>query len=482
MDILITTMALALPVLLGGLWIRLLVPQQTTARTTLVWGNGALLGLLLIPQFMWGLDALGKPLSFWAITFLASTLIVVAAIAGMLRKKHRHTVQSETQSLFAMPVSHRILYAFLLLLIGLRLTTLGLEVLWRPLFPWDATMHWATKARVWFEFKSMVPFVENVDWLNTGGAGVFTDHHPTYPPTIPLLQVWMNLATGRWDESLMNLPWLLCLIALGTAFYSQLRNSGVGPAISMAFSYLLLSMPLINTHVALAGYADLFLGATYCGALMAFHNWVSTKQRWQAVLVILFAVACPLIKVEGYLWSLTLIPALVVALATRRAVARIGVLAITVGIVLATFMLYGPDYLDQALQLLTGFSMEALYITGFDMKALLGIIKSVWLHDNWHLLGYLLPVSIALGLILPRVVMSTYRGILVSLASAAIIFLFLFLFTLFSQGAINFTGVGRLSIQLAPGLLFLSALLCNEILTRDQTGSSSEAATATHSV
>ena len=33
----------------------------------------------------------------------------------------------------------------------------------------------------------------------------------------------------------------------------------------MAFSYLLLSMPLINTHVALAGYADLFLGAASKG-------------------------------------------------------------------------------------------------------------------------------------------------------------------------------------------------------------------------
>jgi len=43
-----------------------------------------------------------------------------------------------------------------------------------------------------------------------------------------LLQVWMNLATGQWAESLMNLPWVLCLAALGGAFYSQLRVSGVG--------------------------------------------------------------------------------------------------------------------------------------------------------------------------------------------------------------------------------------------------------------
>ncbi len=479
MDILLTTTALALPVLLGGLWLNLLVPPQATARKALAWGNGTLLGLLLIPQFIWGLDALGLPLSFWAPAALTSALIVLAVVAGFLRKTPRQTLHPEMQALFAMPVSHKVLFVFLLLLLGLRLTTLGLEVLWRPLFPWDATMHWATKAKVWFEFKSMVPFVENADWLNTGGVGTFTDHHPSYPPTIPLLQVWMNLATGRWDESLMNLPWLLCLIALGAAFYSQLRNSGVSPAIGMAFTYLLLSMPLINTHVALAGYADLFLGAAYCGALMAFHNWVSTKQRWQALLMVLFAIACPLIKIEGYMWSLTLIPALVVVFAARHAVARIGVLAITVVVVLATLLLYRPAHIDQALHLLTGFNMEALYLTGFDRKALLGIVKSVWLHDNWHLFGYLLPVSLTLGLILPRAVTRSYRGILAALGSAVVAFLFLFLFTLFSQGAINFTGVGRLSIQLAPGLLYLTALLCNEILTRGSVRSAPETASAT---
>ena len=146
---------------------------------------------------------------------------------------------------------------------------------------------------------------------------------------------------------------------------------------------------------------------------------------------------------------------------------------ITVVVVLATLVLYRPDYIDQALHPLTGFNLEWLRTTGFDMKALLGIIKSVWLHDNWHLLGYLLPVSIALGLILPPATTRTYWSILASLGTAVALFLILFLFTVFSAGAKNFTGVGRLSIQLAPGLLFLTALLCNEILTRDRAESAS---------
>lgn len=457
-------MALVLPILMGGLWINLLIPGEATARTPLVWGSGTLLGLILIPHFMWGLNTLGLPLSFWAPASLAFGLIVVAVIAGLLRKTQRHAAQSEMRALATMSLSHKTLFAFLLLLVGFRLTTLGLEVLWRPLFPWDATMHWATKARVWFEFESMMPFVDNASWLNLGGENVFTDRHPDYPPTIPLLQVWMNLATGRWDESLMNLPWLLCLIALGAAFYSQLRNAGVRPAISMAFTYLLLSMPLINTHVALAGYADLFLGAAYCFALMAFHNWVSTKQRWQAWLMLIFAIICPLIKYEGLVWSATLIPALFVAYASRRTAATLGVISFSVVVLLVIAMLYRPAYIGLALS----------QVTGLDMRALLGIVKSVWLHDNWHLFGYLLLGTVMLGLVLPRAITKTYWGLAATLASAVTIFLFLFLFTAFSEGASNFTGVGRLSIQLVPGLLYLTALVCNEVLTRGSVRSARE--------
>jgi len=45
------------------------------------------------------------------------------------------------------------------------------------------------------------------------------------------------------------------------------------------------------------------------------------------------------------------------------------------------------------------------------------------------------------------------------------LFLFLVRFTGFGWAASNYTAVGRLSIQLAPGLAFLGALLFNELMT-----------------
>jgi hypothetical protein len=480
MDFLFATLALALPVLVGGLWLHQVVPVNSAGRTALVWGNGALLGLLLIPRFMHGLDALGIPLTFQATASLAGALIALAFVTQLIRGRRAQLLPAPVRDFAAMPASHKALFAFLLLLVVVRATNLGLEILWRPLFPWDATMHWATKARVWFEHNSLVPFVTKEAWLEMGGAGVFTDRHPDYPMTVPLLQVWMNLALGHWDESLMNLPWLLCLAALGGAFYGQLRVSGVGPVIAMAFAYLLLSLPLLNIHVALAGYADLFLGAAYCGALMAFHNWVTTRQRWQAALALVFALACPLIKNEGLLWSLTFIPALMFTLLPHGVAARLCVLF---SLVLILLWLVVPPDLQITVQIaahgattqwllpppgleIAGHPLDEM-ILEFHADGLVGIVQSIWLHDNWHLMGYLLLATLPVGLLLPGAMTRTYLQISVALGAAVMVFLFMFLCTGFGVAASDFTGVGRIGIQLAPALLFFSALLCNELLTRD---------------
>jgi hypothetical protein len=90
------------------------------------------------------------------------------------------------------------------------------------------------------------------------------------------------------------------------------------------------------------------------------------------------------------------------------------------------------------------------------------------LHDNWHLLGYLLATIIPLGLFLPGAFTQRYLGIVVALSCALGFLLFLFLFTQFGAGASNFTGVGRLCMHLFPGVLFLCALLSNDYLACDR--------------
>ncbi len=146
-----------------------------------------LAGLLLVPLLIRLIDSTGAALSFSTIAPIVAALIVLLALArrwSIARGPGQPLAEPANQRLSA---QQKVLLVLLVLLIVLRLVTLGLELVWRPLFPWDATMHWATKARVWFDSQSLVPFVENGQWLELGGAGVFTDHHPGYPVTTPLV-------------------------------------------------------------------------------------------------------------------------------------------------------------------------------------------------------------------------------------------------------------------------------------------------------
>ncbi len=460
MDTVFILLAMALPLILGGFWLNVFIPATTPGRPALVWGNGLLIGLLAIPLLMRLLDTLGVPLSFLATASLTGVLIFGAGLAKLFWKPGTVAEPVPALSFAEQPTPYKLLFLFFALLIALRVTTLGLELLERPLFPWDATMHWATKARVWFEATSIVPFVDNERWLELGDEGVFTDHHSGYPITTPLLQVWMSLAAGRWDESLMNLPWLLCLLALGAAFYGQMRAAGTGPTMAIAFTYMLLSMPLINTHVALAGYADLFLGACYCAAIMAFFNWSVRRQSWQALLALVFALSCTLIKNEGFYWLLTFIPALVVVLLPGRKAAIL--LAFLLLTLFALLLLLPGDFA------VAGHSLDRLGIH-YRPRAWVGIARSIWVHDSWHLLGYLLLSLLPMALMAARTQeASRYLGITAALAAAVGLFLALFLFTGYASGAVRFTAVGRISMQLVPSLLFLAALLCNDVLTRER--------------
>lgn len=422
----------------------------------MILGYGLMLGLLLMPLLMRLIDALGFPISFGNIAVSALVLIVAGVISNIVSRKARaeHPVPAPLPG--APNPLQRALICVLWGLISLRLLSLGAEVVWRPLYPWDSALHWATKSRVWFDSQSISPFVSNLEWLRLGGSGVHTDYHPDYPITIPLLQVWMSAAIGRWDESLMNLPWLLCYVALGLMFFGQARLAGVGTFKATVFTYFLLSLPLLNTHVALAGYADLFLGACYAAALMAFYNWYNNGDSWQGLLALLFTIACPLIKNEGLYWSLSLLPAMVaVYLPPRRAVLLLSFLLVSS---IAFLSIFPKDLV------IAGPSIAQLNIF-YRPEALLAIAKSLFWHDNWHLLAWLALCLVPMAIILEEDTLAKFRGVAVALASALGLYLFLFLFTRYAYGAVTFGAIGRVTLHLAPAGMFLLMLLFHELST-----------------
>jgi hypothetical protein len=342
-----------------------------------------------------------------------------------------------------MSASARAVFWLCLALTAVRLAGLALEVAWRPLLPWDAWSQWGTKARVWFEFGRVVPFVSPQDWLDAGEPMAFMDMHSQYPGTVPLLQVWTNLCLGRWDESLMSAAWPALAAALGLAFFAAARRAGVGAARAMLFTYLLLSLPFLDIHVALAGVADIFVAATYGMAAMSLWQWTRTRERSDLILAALLALALPAIKLEGLFWALTLAPPAVVAVNRRIGFALVGALAA----VALGYLAFGPPRL-----MVFGYLLRTEFT---DVS--LPIFQHLFVMDNWHLLWYL---AIA-------VIVASYRRLLrpdmapmtVTMLGASGFVAVVFYFSSASGGVDDESLVNRLPLHMAPALLFYLLLL-----------------------
>lgn len=446
-------LALALPALLGLQLVARLIPP-TPARRWLVAGYGLFAGLVLWPVLLRFWAACGLPLGFWAP--LGFALVLLGVMRGWPQRRSS-IAPPMGAPVVVLPLGSiaKLVCSLLVALLCFRLFSLAAEVIWRPLFPWDATMHWATKARTWFELQSFVPFVSNDEWLSLGGEGVFTDHHADYPVTIPLWQYWLATALGRWDPSLINLPWVLCYSSLGIAFYGQASVSDASRTEATVFTFFLLTLPLLNTHVALAGYADLFLAAAFGLTLMALHNGSQGGQPWQWRLMLLCAIGCLLIKNEGFFWMLTLLPAIWVA---RRRDAR-SVLLATAAIaaaVPAVLWLFPADIA------VAGHSLNSLDL-GYRTGAVTGIFRSLFVLGNWHLAMWYFVLLVALVAWRRPGLLVVAGPLVASLCAAFILFMFLFTVTEYAVGAIRQTAVGRIGLHLMPAVVFLLLVMQSQL-------------------
>src|SRR5947207_6366683 len=217
-----TAMALfasqAIALALGAALVALVVLRGAGAVTTIV-GYGYVLGSIAITLLLRFLSAIGVAWTFWLPAVLA---LVMAVIAGAIARRHwrgAKTAVAESDD----AAWQRSLVWILWALIGVHVALALAESLLRPLFPWDAATQWATKAHVWFAYRRIVPFVDDMSWIGASGD-VFTDAHPTYPGTVPLFQVWAALALATFDDALMNVSWPLFLAALALGVSGQMRR------------------------------------------------------------------------------------------------------------------------------------------------------------------------------------------------------------------------------------------------------------------
>jgi hypothetical protein len=449
----------ALPWILGAF---LLTASRRSAGSfsrngELAWvvGCGWFIGAFALTLWMRALSALGVQFSLASIggplVIFAAALVALAA-SRSTRSERIETARSAWNELRGAALSRwgRALWFATLVWLALRSLILLFDVVTLPLYPWDAWIQWATKARVWYELGHIVPFERSDPWFAAGGTAWF-DAAPNYPATVPLWQVWTNLTLGRWDDSLMNVPWWLLAVAFMFVVYAVLRRAGYQPLGALIGTWIVSSLPLANVHVALAGYADLPMAAYYALAAIAFWRWTDERTVANAAVACVLAAACATVKTPGIVWALTLVPALVLIVFPRRGVP---VVAAALAIALTALLV-----LARTEATVLGYHLHLDFGPPW-----LGMFESMFLLGNWHLLWY---AALAIAIFGWREIVSRPIVPLSTIIAAGLVFLFIvFAFTNARAWVTDQTTVNRATLHLAPLLMIWALIVFHAWLQR----------------
>jgi hypothetical protein len=462
MDLARLTVGLFLPWIAGFIWLRAAENRLSRGNPANVFrqlgygfflGYAGLQGLVLLNAWLAG------PVGFWPI----SSVIVFLAILGAWLNRRSVTTQADattiTQAWHTMPLSSKVLFFTLLLLIGVHLWLSALEIFNRPVYPWDAWLLWLYRAKAWYFSGTVYELAPASEWLLDVASSPYTVDAYRYPTFASIIPFWAALSLGHWSETLVNTPVLLCGTALGLGLFGQCRETGLGPVPSLAAAYFLLSLPLLGTHLSLAGYADIWMAGFAGLGFVSLLRGSIQHSAFAVVLGLLMIAIGVAVKNEGMVWLYTALAFMVLWVVTWRTVITI----ITLALILACLgWLTGTTSLDLPGLGRLGFEDERIYIPLVGSYALQyypvwsSYLAAFLRHDSWNLLWYLvIAITLASPFIKPA---STRKAVLLFIGLFAASQLAIFAITEQGLWAVIFTAINRLPLHVAPTLVFTVVL------------------------
>jgi hypothetical protein len=452
---------LLLPWIAGYLWLaavqRYVGAAGSPGQGFRLAGYGFFLGYALLYGLTLAVEGLSGTVSFGPVMgLLALTAALGAGACYGLRS--RVTPPPDGKAVRSDP-AQRILTWLLLAWMGLHLLFALIDVLAIPVFPWDAWLVWIYRAKAWFYSGGLAEMVSASDWIRAAGPTPYTVDAIGYPGFVSVIAYWAALSLGAWSETLVNLPGWLCGLAIGLALYGQGRGQGLSVLAAVALTYLLFSTPLFGAHLALGGYADIWMAGFAGLGLVALLAGLAGRDRRQLILGLLMVGFSLCVKNEGLVW-LVLALAMLVLVTVRARNLWIGAGLVAALAVLAA--LSGITYLDLPGLGRLGVTDGQVYLP------LLGAYPlqthAVWREylvnfftlGSWHLLWALVLGGLLLACRRPHE--RRQRAVLAFLALFIASQAFIFGFTEQGEWASRFTAINRLPLQLLPALLFAVAL------------------------
>ena len=331
----------------------------------------------------------------------------------------------------------------------------------RPIFAWDAWVHWSTGAKVFYYAKGLLldPSSENF----FGKSYRFIGH----PVHTPLLEVWHALLLGEFDESLVK-TWSAFYYTgmIGIVYFTVRREAGAFAAIASAF--FLTSLPLPAWH-ATESYSDLVLASYALSATVVSWRYMRGLDKRYLALAGVFLAMCSTTKNEGIFFFAAVASALIL----YNAIERRSYLSDSLFFILPFAILAGPWFVFKAVYGLGfghggegAYGSELTWLSdptfgptvkkGIHWEIIPGMLRYLFLSANFNLV---FPFWLFLTVFNLWTVIKTEIKYL-HLISMSAMGMFVFVYLIFEVVAvIGGSGINRNTLTYVPLFLLSSALL-----------------------
>lgn len=253
-----TCIAIFLPAVLGFLIISVILGHDRETplgeRIGLSFPLGA--GILTLQMFMLGI--LRVPLTLFNV--MIPVFVELAGLGIWVWRKKILLIPRPASHLSSEFISHKnnwakkIVFAILFLWIVAKLASVFLETGLRPIYSWDAWSVWSAGAKVFYNSHSLLLDAPAQDFFGKSAVNriIF------YPLHNILIQVWMSLWIGTFDDVLIKFYNPVYLLSMAICFYYiALREINSIPALTLLV--IILSAPLLSYH-SIEANSDLMLG------------------------------------------------------------------------------------------------------------------------------------------------------------------------------------------------------------------------------
>lgn len=254
------------------------------------------------------------------------------------------------------------------------------DLISKPVFPWDGWMSWSAKAKIFYYYQEIPVFARGDApfwWLSeTNRVAVNSARHPDF---LSLVQTYVAMAWGRWEDGVINLPWVGLVISMMLTVFGGLRYLGVGILPAMLAGYMVISLPIIDSHSSLGSYADLWVGAIFLISTSLLVVSLTYKEWRLMMLFIPFLIIIYLTKNTALVFELVFVIALMWWLFGRWAVSLL-----LMGLPIVLY--FSGDWLLAKLKpYLDSVLSSGVPDSLFHYNPVAGKVFNEWfILDNWH--------------------------------------------------------------------------------------------------